>query len=377
MIRVFLLLVTMPVAWAQSELQKLRAEYQRASAELAKHVEDQWIDDDPGTPALLEREWKLEGEFVAAWLNERPAVSVADVKAAIDQLVPSHQECDCLALNPTAFLVTGAGPIGNVYIVAKTNDRYRLAWSTAQRQQASGKTAEMLAAWRAENAHPTKGSVDPRIGRLPDDFMGRARFYIDGMYAQSAGATVGAQISVWLWDRTVARPLITREYAVMLDQAVGTRLESDLLMVQQKKQYRSFFACGGCEGRQIDWVVRIHPDRIEEAGERVVTPELDVIDELFDRIIHDKAAAELAAPEALRVAARIVRESRTISGEKNWKEYPTLGMMFWSFVERRPDEVLCFETDRSGPYLYTIKSVGSQFFIGAIRKTIDTCMSSK
>ena len=36
----------------------------------------------------------------------------------------------------------------------------------------------------------------------------------------------------------------------MIDQSVGTRVEGDLLKVQQKKFFRSFYSCGSCEERR-------------------------------------------------------------------------------------------------------------------------------
>jgi hypothetical protein len=101
--------------------------------------------------------------------------------------------------------------------------------------------------------------VIARLGRLPDDSKGRARFYIDGMYAQSASGTVGAQISVWVWDGNTARPPIAHDYGMTIDQAVGTRLEGDLLNP---------------------------PEGIQYLGEKSTVPLLDVVDEPFYRVIH-------------------------------------------------------------------------------------------
>jgi len=63
--------------------------------------------------------------------------------------------------------------------------------------------------------------VIPKIGRLPDDAQGRACFYIDATYAQVAGATVGAQISLWTWDGSQALPQLTREYFYTGEQSAG------------------------------------------------------------------------------------------------------------------------------------------------------------
>lgn len=372
-------------AWCQSNLDRLKSEYQSVISRLEKHlVFDWWIDDDPESPNLLARHWSLAGEFVAAWLNAYPLEGLSGVKAALLELAPQSQP-EYLQLGGETYLVVHPGPIGNVFIVTKLGGRYRVAWSTAQVQKAQGKQAEVLAAWRPENARHgdrgpywaasgSAGSVIPRIGKLPDDAKGRPRFYIDGTYAQSAGATVGAQISVWLWNGDSAEPLIVRPYTVMLDQTVGTRLEGDLLKVRQKKFFRSFFSCGSCEERQTDWTVRLTPEGVEDVGEYSVVPDLDAADELFDRVIHNKSAADIAAPPAIKAAERIVAEARAGRSEKQWKEFPTLGMMGeWIIQNNKNSKVLCLSVDDAGTMLFTLKPTDGRLFIVDLRQTDESC----
>ena len=133
-------------AWSQLSLERLKTDYQTTSAQLQEHLfQGQWIDEDPRSPALLARQWSLAGQWVAAWLDSHPLSGSDGVKAAVTELAPSETP-HYLALNATTFLVVAPGPIGNVFIVAKSGDRYRPAWSTAQPQQASGKQANILAA---------------------------------------------------------------------------------------------------------------------------------------------------------------------------------------------------------------------------------------
>jgi len=277
------------------------------------------------------------------------------------------------------------GDIGNAFIVAGSNGHYRLAWSTAQTQQANGRQADILDAWRAENASEkdrgpywtasgSAGSVIPHIERLPDDAKGHARFYIDGTYSQSAGATVGKQISVWVWNGNAAVPLVVRDYTFMIDQAVGTRFENGLLKVQQKKFFRTFFSCGSCEERQTDWVVRVTPDSIEDLGEQSKVPELDAVDELFDRLIKHKSAVALASPDAIETAGAILREAKAEHSTKDWKEFPTLGMMAgWKVWKNEKSSILCFATDDVGPILFHLKSVNEHLFIAQTMPIDGSC----
>jgi hypothetical protein len=381
---VWLVVTSAPVR-PGSRLDKLKSNYQAVSLQIQKHlVSSWWIDDDPESPELLAQQWSLTGEWVAAWLDAQPSDGPEGVKAALADLVPAS-EPDYLTLSEDALLVVAPNPIGNVFIVAKLNGHYRLAWSTAQTQEARGKQAKILAAWRPENARHggrgpywvasgSVGSVMPRIGKLPSDAKGRPRFYIDGIYAQEAGGTVGAQTSVWLWDGTTARPQVARDYAVMIDQRVGTRVEGDLLKVQHKKFFRTFYSCGMCEERQTDWIVRLSPVGIEDLGEKSTVPELDAVDELFYRVIHHKSTTDVATAAAAKAADKIVAGARAGTSEKQWKEFPTLGMMMgWKVQDNSNGKVLCLSFDDGDSHLFTLKFAGSRLFIAEVKQSDRPC----
>ncbi len=382
---VFLCTVSSPSACSQSSLDKIKAEYQRATTRLQKRiVDDWWIDEEPESPQLLARQWSLAGEWVAAWLNAHPSEGADGVKAAINNLVPDG-EPQCLRLGDDAFLAAATNPIGNVFIVAKTAGQFGLAWSTADSQRARGKDSEILAAWRPENARHggrgpyyaasgSAGSVIPQIEILPADAKGRPRFYINGTYAQSAGGTVGAQTSVWLWDGRIALPLIVRDYAMMIDQRVWTRVEGDLLKVQEKKFFRTFFSCGSCEERQTDWIVRLEPEGVRDLGEVSTVPELDAVDELFFRIIHHEPATDIAALAAIKVAESIVEAARKEHSEEEWSKYPSLGMMGqWNIRKRGNDEILCLSLDDAGNNLFTLQPSGGKLFVAELNQIAESC----
>jgi hypothetical protein len=209
---------------------------------------------------------------------------------------------------------------------------------------------------------------------LPEDAKGHPRFYIDGTYAQSAGGTVGAQTSVWLWNGKTAEPLIAKAYALMIDQAVGTRAEGDLLKVQEKKFFRSFSSCGGCEERQTDWIIRLTPDGIEDLGEKSVVPELDAVDELFYRVIHRKSAIDVATPAATEAAGEIVRGAREEKSRKQWEKFPSLGMMMgWKVRDEPGGKILCLSILDAGSHLFTLRSVEGRLFIAGVKQTNQDC----
>ena len=382
---VFLYFVILTSALSQSILEEIKAEYQTATTQLQKHVVgDWWIDDDPESPKLLARQWSLTGQWVAAWLNAHPSAGAEGVKAAISNLV-SDGEPQFLRLSDDAFLVAAPNPIGNVFIVTNAAGQYRLAWSTADLQRAQGKDAEILAAWRPENARQggrgpyyaasgSSGSVIPQLGILPADAKGHPHFYINGTYAQSAGGTVGAQTSLWLWDGKTALPLIVRGYAMMIDQKVWTRVEGDLLKVQEKKFFRTFSSCGACEERQTDWVVRLEPEGIKDLGEESAVPELDAADELFFRVIHHEPAADVAAPAAIKEAEAIVEAARKKHSEKEWSKCPSFGMMGpWNIRKSGNDEILCLSLDDAGTSLFLLRPSGGKFFVAGLKQSTESC----
>jgi hypothetical protein len=368
------------------EIDKLRSEYKSVNSQMQKHiVDDWWIDDDPESPKLLARQWTLIGEWVAAWLEAHSAAGPESVKSALYDLYGEEGEQECLELSEDTFLVNPAVSIGNVFIISKSDGHYHLAWSTSQVQRANGDQEKILAAWRPEHAvhggrgpywaaSGSAGSVSGHIGRLPSDASGHPRFYIDAMYAQSAGGTVGAQISVWSWDGVTARPLVARDYTLMIDQAVGTRVEGDLLKVQQKKFFRTFYSCGSCEERQTDWIVRITPEGIQDLGERSVATELDAVDELFYRVIHHRSATDIAAPSVVKNAEQIVGHARAEASAKDWKEFPTLGMMMGSRIQDNSgNRILCLSLDNGGTILFTLKPAGEKFFITDLKPISESC----
>jgi hypothetical protein len=374
----------MPVP-AQQQTPKDRAEYDATVAEVKAHLVDgQWIDDDPRSPGLLRRQWSLAAAWVSDWLDAHQPGGIADVRAALVALAPD-EKCEAVALNDAAFLIEAPGPIGNVFIIARSGSHFRLAWSIADPQQTTGKQGQILAAWRAENARHgghgaywaasgRAGPIIPRIAKLPDDAAGNSRFYIDGLYAQSAGGTVGAQISIWLWNGITAHALAARDYTVMIDQKVGTRLEGNLLKVQEKKFFRAFFSCGSCEERQTDWIVRVAEHGIEDLGEVSAVPELDAVDEMLYRLIRGKPVTDLGTPAAIGAAKRLINEARAEQSPEDWKKFPTLGMMMLSrLADEKGGRVLCLGMDWAGTNIFRLRTTTTGFFITSITAAPGGC----
>jgi hypothetical protein len=339
----------------------VRAAFERAEAALSHHSDGFAIDDDPQAPALLRQEWSVTGEWAADYLTAHPAASEAELVAAIRELSP-NLTAESIKLDPTTFLVSAyVDEIGTVFIVSARGDRFAQAWTIADAAAHRPIGFDVLGAWSADKARgncrqslPQKawntcGPVFGSIGKIPNQEDGSPRFYIDGTYAQGAGATVGAQLSLWKWTGLTAELLYAKTYGYMIDQAVGTRLDGNFLRVRVKDKFGTFFACGSCEGRQMDWTLRIDPDRIEDLGRKSVVPELDLIDSLYARLIEKKPVTDIADPAVVEALKPVLAGLRK------------RGMLMdWKVTGDGPRRVLCISTENGGAYLFTIDSMLSR-----------------
>lgn len=371
--------VLAPPTLTQPTPDQIKAEYGRVTAELQAHTfsDNPWpVDTAPETPGLVAAQQKLAADWVAAWLTLHPNSTCEQISNALARFKGRV----CLRLSDDAYAMEAPGAPGNVFIVTRQTGRYFLAWSTADEQESAGKEGEILGAWRMASMREEGSDPDDHwwqhgplnfvsLVQLPNDTNGNARFYIQGDYP-CEGMTVGQQITLWKWDGWTARPLAAHSYAVMIDQKVGTRFEGDLLRVQQKKSFRTFFSAASGEERQVDWVVRITPDGIEELGEVSAVPELDAVDELFFRIINGKDASEIASPSAIEIASEVVDDVREEETEEEWKKFPSLGvLMDEPKVEYDADgEKLLsfFVAGADNPMLITLRSNNGKLFISKI-----------
>jgi len=275
-------------------------------------------------------------------------------------------------------VVATPSEIGNYFIVTRTAGHFRVAWNIADPQSVHGKQAQVLAAWRPRNAREqwrtilTAGPVSASLASLPPDAKGRSRFYLDGTYVEPVGIVVPAQISVWVWDGSRAKPLVVRRYAVDIDQNVGTRLEGNLLKVRQQEYFRTIDPSCDCEVRPTDWTLRITDNGVQDLGDKSLVPELDAVDELYYRLIHRKPASDIASPDAINAANALLLDVRKSETAKDWKESPGIGML-WGWHMDKNKGVLCLNVDDSGAYIYTLASSKGRIFISGIAKSDKDC----
>jgi hypothetical protein len=353
----------LPVAPATAgTLDAARQAFAAANAALAPHDDGfGFLDDAPASPALLRARWQAWRAWAVDFLTDHPAAAAPQLAQALGAL-GQDVSAEAVGLSPGVFLVSMSfNGGGDVFVVAASGGGPRIVWSLGEATPAAGP----LRAWSAEAAATgcrtargdgkwaECGPLDGSIGRLPDSGAGQPRFYVNATYLQLAGETVAGQLGVWTWTGAGATPLLTRTYSYMLDQPQFLRVSGGTLKLRVKDEFKTFFACGACEGRQLDWTLRLTPAGVDDLGRVSLTPELDLVDQLFDRAFHGRPLADIASPS---VAAAVSRKAAAIRRSNAGLDNPaTLGMLDGFRISGPPAaRVVCLATDGGGTFRFTL-----------------------
>lgn len=280
-----------------------------AVAALGPHLNEfgDELDGKPGTDRLAETAWRAIQTWAAHWLDRHPGATSAALEKASAVLGKDVSGLTAVSLGHGDMLVSGGwGEMGNVFILGPSGTGYRAKWSIDAPQMRLNPAADRaLSFWRAgvQNGHCAESCrmMDgANVRRLPDSAGGGARFSIDAGYAQEAGATVGRQLSFWSWQGGHARPLLLHDYSIMVDQG-GGGLRGATLHVVAKGNWDTLFACGGCYGRETDLRFDVGPGPVRMLAPVSHTPEVDLVDRVFTRVLRHQPVGTLATPAALRV----------------------------------------------------------------------------
>jgi hypothetical protein len=326
-------------------------------AALAPHDDGVTLDDDPRAPALLRQRWTLAAEALARLLDAGPAPARADVDAALARLDKDLSGRLTRLDAASVLAVAWMGEQGDALILARTDGRYAVAWRAdddAARhadfpQLRAFDPANAAASCRASHAGAgwvECGPVFPKAGVLPNGDGGVRRFYLDASYAQAAGSTGEAQLSLWRWDGRTATPFSLIPYAFLLVSARALSVEGDVLTLPIKDAYASFSDCGSCVGRQRLWTLRLTPTGVRDLGKASAAPEVDVIDDLYDRALHHRPMAGLASPAVARLIAAQISKGDAAHGG------PVMGQGSWQMTVNRRQ--VCLWTDYGGTALFTL-----------------------
>jgi hypothetical protein len=273
------------------------------------------IRDTPEDLQALNATWTATQDWTLDYLNAHPRIDVAALKAVLqnahgDYRVPSAAPNDVAQLAP-GLLGFGTGDIlGNTFLVARQGDRYRLVWDIRNLPAAYTAKFPVLAAWSAIHARESCrskanagkwdqcGAITGQFLSLPPDAQGHPRFYIPATYAQAMGETVSGQISIWSWNGKAAVPQFAKSYTYLLDDG-DTHFANGILTVRAKGEFKSYYSCGACGGRPMEWTIRIDRDRVTDLGMKPVYPELDAVDALFYGLEKRQPVDDLIDPKAM------------------------------------------------------------------------------
>lgn len=347
----------------------MKSDYGTVSQALEKRSDGFSIDSSPGARDLLSRQWQLRAEIAALDLNSR-ALPANPPGAPIEKLL-GESAAEVVLLDPNTALVSVRRiDIGTVFILSRKNGSFAPAWSIAESHTKAAHSFPLLQAWTAEKASEdcrstvgdddwdTCGPIAGEIRALPDDAEGRHRFFVLGTYAQAAGMTVSAQLTIWRWTGTTAEPLFATTFSYLLDNDPIVTVEGNVLQFLRKDNFKTFFACGACQGRERIWTVRLDEDGAHDAGAMTKVPELDVVDDLLERLIENKGPFDPAEMTIAATLAPLLPEVRSSSVTGRGSS-GVLGMLLGSSIyggEKK--KVVCIETDAGGTIVFHLRTEG-------------------
>lgn len=316
--------------------------YRTTATALAGRSNGAHLDGKPGAKAVLSDYWVQVRDWCGQWLAANPAGSSDQMTAAAKQLDPDLAVRLVRLDRDDALVSASNGGLGTVVIMKRTGARYNTAWTIEGSTVPPGlPEASTSRSWSSDDDRPLYATA---IGRLDPLRSGVQRFYVNGYYAREIGATGGNQLSVWTWDGKTAIPLLIHTYVNMADQD-GPRVKANVIRIAAKGAFKQMAACGACVGREMRITVRSDPaDGAPTVTERSRVPELDLVDQLYDRLANGRSVADLATAKASRALRAEVKTLVTGHKDRRW----LLGLIdAWTLRQGRGRETLCLSTDNS------------------------------
>ena len=349
--------------------------YQEAKHQLEIHSPNQdFLDDDsPAAVQALADMWRASADAVINLLGQQPGATTQQISLVLCKLDGPSADCkggngpapDVIQLGPQLFVAAlFSGEVGTVFVVGPRSGKPTLLWSIENSAPQAADPRGLLGAWKLDRAggkcRETKSEHKPgtcgplyaALGLLTPDSNGHPRFYISAGYAQIMGATIGKQASVWRWAGDRADLLWIDWYDFMIDQRLGDHFKEGILSFGEKEEFRSFFACGSCDGRAVMQRLRITPDGVDNLGKQSTMPELDLIDELFWRLSEGKSTANIATPQVSQLLRPQIVDAKRES-HKIEPHFFSVGMLDDFSIHRSARGTkVCFTADGDVGRLY-------------------------
>lgn len=322
-------------------MDELRIEHLRVLDEMSvKDGKGRPMDlDDPRIPPLLQKGWGLAGAYAAEYLEMNPNPSKRDLEQMFSGFAPApHQvkskygnylEYDSYRFEGSAFRVAPA-----VYVVAASygvdfmtstfmviarnrEGHFQELWDIKTEAVPHYPQRDEIGRWLylVRRAYYNGPLAVQKILRLSPAANGHPRFLVNADQ-EADGGTILAQLSIWEWDGTEAKPLLVEVYQYGLE-SYRFRFDGKTLRISTKEETDALLSCGGCTEPHGTWTVRITPDGVQNLGHRFRQPEIKWADELLSKINKGKDVADIAAPgvvEALKAEMKDSEDEKVQSG---------------------------------------------------------------
>jgi hypothetical protein len=332
----------------------------------------------PERPRLVERWWAGIRSWAEAEFDRHGMAAARTLSAAARRLDP-ELEVSALPLGGGAVLVSATRYThGTAFILGPQGGHMRTLWTIAAPDAAARRAFPVLASWSAGAVVGLGCGDDPcraigvnDIGLLPAGRNNAVRFFVHGTYYSETGATMGGHLAIWEWDGRSARPLFARHFTFMAAQeAPVLTVQGGDLLLHVKDDFRHFYACGSCEGRQMAWRLRVEPDGVRDLGRTSLLPEVDFIDTLIDRVARGDDAAALSAPAPVAMLRARIADARGFARDAGISDDPVqLGMLMrWRATGTGARRELCLATDHDVATIFTLARTGGSFRLLAARE---------
>jgi hypothetical protein len=320
--------------------EQLRAEHQRVLDDLnVKDTNGKPMElDDPRVPGLARHGWELAGAWAATYLETHRAPSKHNLERIFEGFAPAPRgtksqygnfleysdyslQGSAVQIGPSVYVVEASYGVDfstSTFMVVARNraGHFEALWNIKDLAEKHYPSGDEIGRWMhlVRRAYYNGPLVVSRVLPVPPAANGHARFLVDAVQAANGGTHL-AQLSIWEWDGTEARPLLVEVYQYAADFG-GFRFDGNTVRISTKEEFKTLFSCGMCPEPRGIWTVRIEPDGVENLGHRFAQPELQWADELLSKIDKGEDASNLADAKVLdALKARIRDEQATATDQ--------------------------------------------------------------
>jgi len=377
-------------------------QFRTAYAKWTAHRPDgmTWDDDSTSAVQALDAMWSAAAKVGVDFLNIRKSATERELSKELSSLLPEADpkfgaplSADVLEIRPNLFLVgLSCYPAGTVFAVFRQPRGTSVVWAISRGGAQANDPRHLLASWNASRAGNScvnrnryaSGVCGPMasvsLGPLPADRSGNARFSIRATYSKDMGGTDDEQISVWSLKSQAPALEWINIYAEGGDEEGvpnGIEYKDGILLIAEKHEFLTFPSCGSCSGRQMIRRLRVTPDGVQDDGLSSLHPELDIIDNLFQKIAKSQSATGLASQQVVNFLRPhlLAAEKRSHEVDPHWF---SVGMLIgFRFSPGRQSTSLCFQSDELGPLDFTLQRTAETYFVSHVSERPDAKQCEK